>query len=84
MGEIAEMMLDGEMCEGCGVYLGGEALGIPRKCQSCGGDAPEHPVYSMDPAQAGGDKTMFSCGTCSKMFRSKQAVSDHMRDKHGD
>lgn len=32
MGEIAEMMLDGTLCEGCGVYIEGEGEGFPRYC----------------------------------------------------
>lgn len=32
MGEIASMMLDGELCEACGVYLDGYAPGFPRYC----------------------------------------------------
>lgn len=33
MGEIAEMMLDGTLCEGCGEYIDGEgAEGFPRYC----------------------------------------------------
>lgn len=40
MGEIAEMMLDGTMCEGCGEFFddiinGGEAPGYPRRCRAC-------------------------------------------------
>lgn len=34
MGEIADAMLDGTLCEGCGVYLG-EATGYSIKCQDC-------------------------------------------------
>ena len=34
MGEIAEAMIDGELCEGCGVYLG-QGPGYPRKCRDC-------------------------------------------------
>lgn len=30
MGEYAEMMLDGTMCEGCGEYMGGAGEGFPR------------------------------------------------------
>jgi len=37
MGEIAEMHLDGTLCECCGVYLG-EAVGYPRRCAACDGD----------------------------------------------
>ncbi|MBZ9939183.1 hypothetical protein LB518_22995 [Mesorhizobium sp. BR1-1-16] len=39
MGEIAEMMLDGTLCEGCGAYLDGEGDGIPRYCsRECASD----------------------------------------------
>jgi len=34
MGDIADMMLDGTLCERCGEYLG-EAEGYPRYCPSC-------------------------------------------------
>lgn len=34
MGEIAEMMLDGMLCERCGEYIG-EPCGYPRKCSDC-------------------------------------------------
>ena len=37
MGEIAEMMLDGTMCAGCGEFLGGGDLGIPEYCGGCSG-----------------------------------------------
>ena len=33
MGEIAEMMLDGTLCEECGVYIAGEGYGVPRPMQ---------------------------------------------------
>lgn len=36
MGEIAEMMLDGTLCEGCGtVFDDHETPGYPRRCASC-------------------------------------------------
>lgn len=38
MGEIAEMMLDGTLCEGCGEFIG-EPVGHPRMCMSCSYDA---------------------------------------------
>lgn len=50
-GEIAEMMLDGTLCEGCGEYMGGDA-GYPRRCAGCGPIAPEHkgkPYVQRDP-----------------------------------
>ena len=38
MGEIADLMIDGEICEGCGCELDGEAGGYPRRCFGCGGN----------------------------------------------
>jgi len=35
MGEIAEAMLDGTLCQSCGEYIGTGA-GHPRSCGSCG------------------------------------------------
>jgi hypothetical protein len=41
MGEIAEMMLDGTLCEGCGEFLNEEPLGYPGYCFSCQPDSRE-------------------------------------------
>ena len=39
MGEIAEMMLNGDMCSGCGEYLfDDDPWGIPGYCGSCAPD----------------------------------------------
>jgi hypothetical protein len=35
MGEIADAMLNGEMCEWCGIYLEGEPPGYPQLCSDC-------------------------------------------------
>lgn len=32
MGEIADSMLSGELCEACGVPIDGEDMGIPMYC----------------------------------------------------
>ncbi len=40
MGDVADMMLDGTLCEGCGVYLGSTA-GVPMRCRDCKGDTPQ-------------------------------------------
>jgi hypothetical protein len=34
MGEIADAMLDGTLCEGCGSYIEGEGSGFPRYCSA--------------------------------------------------
>lgn len=39
MGEIADMMIGGDLCEGCGSALSGEGYGIPRYCSNeCASD----------------------------------------------
>jgi methionyl-tRNA synthetase len=36
MGDIAEMILEGILCEDCGCYIEDEeAEGYPRKCNDC-------------------------------------------------
>ena len=36
MGEIAEMILDGTLCEGCGEVFGDfDSPGFPRRCSAC-------------------------------------------------
>lgn len=35
MGEIAEMMLDGSLCQCCGGYIDDEYSGHPRTCEVC-------------------------------------------------
>lgn len=43
MGEIADMMLDGTLCERCGVYIDDEdeSPGFPRLCDACAQEALE-------------------------------------------
>ena len=40
MGEVAEMIQDGILCEFCGVYIGDE-VGHSRLCESCEEDRPK-------------------------------------------
>lgn len=34
MGEMAELVIEGVVCEGCGVFLG-EPVGFPQRCAAC-------------------------------------------------
>lgn len=44
MGEIADMMLDGTLCEACGVYIEGDGEGFPRYCsEACARDRGVEP-----------------------------------------
>lgn len=38
MGDIADMMLEGTLCAGCGEYLGADDLGCPQYCAACASD----------------------------------------------
>jgi hypothetical protein len=79
MGEIAEMMLNGDLCEGCGGFIDFEdGGGFPRYCSpQCARDrgiqcAPATASYKGTP-----------CPDCGKMCAGKFAVAQHRRDKHG-
>jgi len=37
MGDMAEMMTSGLLCETCGTLVDGTEPGYPRKCGDCGG-----------------------------------------------
>ncbi|QWP79187.1 hypothetical protein J5226_12715 [Lysobacter sp. K5869] len=74
MGDIADMMLDGTLCEGCGVYMGdGGARGFPRRCRDCRRDdyRPAPPKVAKVP-----------CPTCGKLVKAA-GLADHARDVHG-
>lgn len=72
MGDIADMMLEGDMCQGCGEILDGE--GFPTFCQACQDE------MGID---AYGDKRAekASCPICGKRVKAV-GLPDHLRDKH--
>ncbi|AVF41531.1 hypothetical protein AL486_18890 [Pandoraea apista] len=72
MGDIAEMMLDGTLCEGCGVSLGGVGDGFPRRCRDC----RDEPVYEL-PKKA----VKRYCPDCGRSVK-PTGLADHMRDVH--
>lgn len=80
MGEIAEMMLDGTMCEGCGEFLdgGNDGPGFPQYCSACRSDGRGYDDSDVPPKA----KKKTSCPTCKKRVKEAGLV-DHMRDVHG-
>ncbi len=50
MGEIAESMLDGTLCQGCGEFLGEAGPGYPRYCASCK-ESEIKPLVIIPPAK---------------------------------
>lgn len=77
MGEIAEMMLDGTMCECCGEYIHGPASGFPSYCsKQCATDRCAVFHTAARPFIA---KT--KCPQCGKRVKAA-GLRDHMRDVH--
>lgn len=53
MGEVADMIIDGILCAGCGVYLG-EEVGFPCYCESCR-EGEDQDVYPAHPYEKDGE-----------------------------
>ena len=77
MGEIADMMLDGTLCECCGEHIGRDA-GYPQYCSpECAADRGA----LMETLQTPPAKP-FACNLCDRRFGSDEARAQHRRDKH--
>ena len=62
MGDVSEMMLDGTLCERCGVFIG-EPVGHPRYCEDCS-SAPKsgHGAKKRAQKRRGASKGANGCG----------------------
>lgn len=73
MGEMADMHLDGTLCEQCGVFLNGDSPGYRRLCSGCASNEEcEREVKSKK----------VRCPTCQKRV-SRTGLEQHRKDKHG-
>lgn len=89
MGDIADAMLNGELCEMCGVFLDANPPGHPQYCSpQCAKDrnGVYTPVTGHSGRQydAGGTRLLsqrVKCPTCGKKVKSI-GLADHMRDAH--
>jgi hypothetical protein len=70
MGEIAEMMLDGTLCESCGIPLNDDPPGYPCMCAHC---HVSKRIYTA-PAKV-------KCPVCKKKVK-HNGLADHVRDAH--
>lgn len=76
MGEIAEMYLEGILCEGCGEYLGGDD-GIPQRCSGCRSEEAKFQDLDRPKSkQLKKTKTRRTCVVCLKMAPKKELVHD--------
>lgn len=76
MGEIADMMLDGTLCESCGVYMEGSEPGHPRQCSYCN----PQPRNIFFPAPSNPAKV--ACPACGRHVKAA-GLTQHQRDAHG-
>ena len=53
MGEIADLYIDGDVCQECGQWLCDDGPGYPRTCTECGGDTPPLPIPDNDEEYGG-------------------------------
>jgi len=80
MGEIAEMMLDGTLCEGCGVANMSGGSGFAWRCRSCKRDqGAENHKATLAHQQT---QKKIPCPTCGRKVKTV-GMPDHMRDSHG-
>lgn len=71
MGEYADMIIDGEVCQLCGVFLG-DAPGHPRYCPDCNAQAHQKPQNKQ-----------LQCPHCERKFIHERALDAHSVAKHG-
>ncbi len=79
MGEIADLMINGDICQICSMELG-EGDGYPRSCAGCADESG----YEEGPANTPKDPKTVACPDpfCERKFRNRQAAAQHWVDKH--
>lgn len=75
MGEIADMIIEGELCQECGVYMGGES-GYPRSCPGCLSSKKTRAFPKTLPVLP-----KVRCKICNRKVKAV-GLADHMRDSH--
>lgn len=78
MGEIADMMLDGTLCQGCGEYMDDSEPGYPRFCYSCRREERENTTGRF-PAPSNPAKV--ACDVCGRHVK-RVGLVQHKRDAH--
>jgi hypothetical protein len=81
MGDIADMMLDGTLCEGCGVFLDEDNEShVPRRCRAC--QESEHIAEIHHGTMQLASEMRVTCKQCGKRVK-HAGLKDHQRAKHG-
>ena len=76
MGDMSDMMLDGTLCQGCGVFLNEDAPGFPCSCRDCMAEKKKAKSAAYQPP-----KPKTKCTVCGRKVK-PTGLSDHMRDAH--
>ena len=81
MGEIADMILEGQMCQECGEFLG-EGDGYPTYCDDC---KPEEEIEKRIIASIVKEQkpSKVPCPVCRKKVK-PAGLEMHKRDVHGE
>lgn len=76
MGDIANMMLEGILCQDCGMYLDDNEnrLGYPQSCEDCKEDEKRKQKLNLHPK--------IKCLVCNKPCRGEQGLEAHKKAKH--
>lgn len=84
MGEIADMMLDGMLCQECGVFIDDDQSGYPRSCKSCAmeNQAAGRQMVKIGKTYIFGDsKPREKCPHCNKKVK-VGGLDNHIKDAH--
>lgn len=81
MGEIADMILDGTMCQGCGEWLhdGEDGDGFPGWCPSC---QPDDEYVPKPKKPKPSKKKPVACPSCGKKCKDAFGLKQHTEAKH--
>ena len=94
VGDIADMMLDGTLCEGCGEWMG-EPRGYPVRCAGCTDedfkDNEDQTVLELKPIDVISTKAKnINClhhknngKGCNRRFKTIDGMHQHLKDYHG-
>jgi hypothetical protein len=84
MGEIADAMLDGTLCECCGEYIGEGGAGYPRYCSDqCARDrGAAGSLPNSDTLFTLAKMQKYACDICGARLKTAEGVEQHKRAKH--
>lgn len=82
MGDVADMMIDGTLCQSCGVYIGSDN-GYPTYCRGCQRehDAAEKAARKLANIEKNARQEKAKCPDCGKRVKIV-GMEQHRLDAH--